>query len=244
MIITHCSLITVSTCFHALKIIIRESFNLVHTFIQNGYDTDSTVAQLVWVNILAEMSLTTLCIEGWGLGAGVPQPLHLDQVCILMRRQNSCIILYYLEFDFPINPITLLGISSPGDFDVFQKQHLTYNHTTIRLRRYAGHHQEFFQRTSAFCQVKRNSEKTNCAWSGNGVFYQWCYKIQFCGHQENFRTAWIWFAFATRDFQKIFSCRRLQGGILNFTERDITGASVSSIALWQGVSFLRFHEVE
>ena len=34
------------------------------------------------------------------------------------------------------------------------------------------------------------------------------------------------------------------GGILNFTERDITGAAVSSIALWQGVSFLRFHEVE
>ena len=138
MFITHCSLLTVSTCFHVLKIIIRESFNLVHTFIQNGYDTDSTVAQLVWVNILAEMSLTTLCIEGWGLGAGVPQPLHLDQACILMRGQNSCIILYYLEFDFPINPITLLGISSPGDFDVFQKQHLTYNHTTIRLRRYAG----------------------------------------------------------------------------------------------------------
>ena len=34
---------------------------------------------------------------------------------------------------------------------------------TIRLRGYAGHHQEFFQRTSAFCQVKRSSEKTNCA---------------------------------------------------------------------------------
>ena len=34
------------------------------------------------------------------------------------------------------------------------------------------------------------------------------------------------------------------GGILNFMERDITGATVSSIALWQGVSFLRFHEVE
>ena len=34
------------------------------------------------------------------------------------------------------------------------------------------------------------------------------------------------------------------GGILNFTERDITGATVSSKALWQGVSFLRFHEVE
>ncbi len=32
--------------------------------------------------------------------------------------------------------------------------------------------------------------------------------------------------------------------ILNFTELDITGASVSSKALWQGVSFLRFHEVE
>ena len=66
------------------------------------------------------MSLTTLCIEGWGLGAGVPQPLHLNQACILMRGQNSCIILYYLEFDFPIDPITLLGISSPGYFDVFQ----------------------------------------------------------------------------------------------------------------------------
>ena len=33
---------------------------------------------------------------------------------------------------------------------------------TIRLRGYAGHHQEFFQRTSAFCQVKRSSENTNC----------------------------------------------------------------------------------
>jgi len=35
-----------------------------------------------------------------------------------------------------------------------------------------------------------------------------------------------------------------QGRSLNITERDIPGAAVSSIALWQGVALLRFHEVE
>ena len=45
----------------------------------------------------------------------------------------------------------IVGISSDCDFDVFQRQHITYNHITIRLRGYAIHHQEFFQRTSAFC---------------------------------------------------------------------------------------------
>jgi len=44
--------------------------------------------------------------------------------------------------------------------------------------------------------------------------------------------------------RKYFLAGVSKGGILNFTERDITGAAVSSIALWQGVSFLRFHEVE
>ena len=44
--------------------------------------------------------------------------------------------------------------------------------------------------------------------------------------------------------RKYFLACVSKGGILNFTERDITGAAVSSIALWQGVSFLRFHEVE
>ena len=34
------------------------------------------------------------------------------------------------------------------------------------------------------------------------------------------------------------------GRSLNFSERDFPCALVSSIALWQGVSFLRFHEVE
>ena len=44
--------------------------------------------------------------------------------------------------------------------------------------------------------------------------------------------------------RKYFLASVSKVSILNFTERDITGASVSSIALWQGVSFLRFHEVE
>ena len=44
--------------------------------------------------------------------------------------------------------------------------------------------------------------------------------------------------------RKYFLAGVSKGGILNFTERDITGAAVSSIALWQDVSFLRFHEVE
>ena len=35
-----------------------------------------------------------------------------------------------------------------------------------------------------------------------------------------------------------------KGRTLNFSERDIPGAVVSSIALWQGISILRFHEVE
>ena len=44
--------------------------------------------------------------------------------------------------------------------------------------------------------------------------------------------------------RKYFLAGVSKGVNLNFTERDITGATVSSIALWQGVSFLRFHEVE
>ena len=44
--------------------------------------------------------------------------------------------------------------------------------------------------------------------------------------------------------RKYFLAGVSKGVILNFTERDITGAAVSSIALWQGVSFLRFHQVE
>ena len=43
------------------------------------------------------------------------------------------------------------------------------------------------------------------------VSFQWCYKIQLCAPQEDFRTAWIWFAFATKDFHKIIYCRRLWG---------------------------------
>ena len=86
-----------------------------------------------------------------------------------------------------------------------------------------------FQRTSRFCQVKRNSEK-KIVLDPEMVFFQWCYKIQLCSPQKNFRTAWIWFAFITRDFQKIFSCRRLWGH-LKFTKIDITGAAVSSIDL-------------
>jgi dihydropteroate synthase len=34
------------------------------------------------------------------------------------------------------------------------------------------------------------------------------------------------------------------GRSLNFSERDIPCVAVSSIALWQGVSIIRFHEVE
>ena len=44
--------------------------------------------------------------------------------------------------------------------------------------------------------------------------------------------------------RKYFLSGVSKGDILKFTERDITGAAVSSKALWQGVSFLRFHEVE
>ena len=42
-------------------------------------------------------------------------------------------------------------------------------------------------------------------------FFQWCYKIQLCGHQENFRTAWIWFTFSTWDFQRIIYSQLLCG---------------------------------
>ena len=43
-----------------------------------------------------------------------------------------------------------------------------------------------------------------------------------------------------KSFLAAVSC----GRILNFSERDFPCALVSSIALWQGVSILRFHEVE
>ena len=44
--------------------------------------------------------------------------------------------------------------------------------------------------------------------------------------------------------RKSFLAEVSNGRSLNFTERDFPCALVSSIALWQGVSFLRFHEVE
>ena len=45
-------------------------------------------------------------------------------------------------------------------------------------------------------------------------------------------------------YRKYFLAGVSKGGSLNFTERDIMGATVSSIALWQGGSFLSFHDVE
>ncbi|MEE2600160.1 MAG: dihydropteroate synthase [SAR324 cluster bacterium] len=44
--------------------------------------------------------------------------------------------------------------------------------------------------------------------------------------------------------RKSFLAGVTKGYSLNFSERDIPCATVSSIALWQGVSLLRFHEVE
>ena len=44
--------------------------------------------------------------------------------------------------------------------------------------------------------------------------------------------------------RKSFLAGVSKGRTLNFSERDIPGAVVSSIALWQGISILRFHEVE
>ncbi len=44
--------------------------------------------------------------------------------------------------------------------------------------------------------------------------------------------------------RKSFLAGVSQGRSLNITERDIPGAVVSGIALWHGVSLLRFHEVE
>ena len=75
---------------------------------------------------------------------------------------------------------------------------------------------------------------------GMGVF-QWCYKIQLYDHQENFKTAWIWFAFATRDFQKIIYCRRLWGhlkfygtkhyGCVRTQNRPLARLLISSLSL-------------
>ena len=44
--------------------------------------------------------------------------------------------------------------------------------------------------------------------------------------------------------RKSFLAGVSQGSSLSFSERDIPCISVSSIALWQGVSFIRFHEVK
>ena len=44
--------------------------------------------------------------------------------------------------------------------------------------------------------------------------------------------------------RKSFLAGVTKGRSLNFSERDIPCATVSSIALWQGVTLLRFHEVE
>ena len=44
--------------------------------------------------------------------------------------------------------------------------------------------------------------------------------------------------------RKSFLAGVTKGLSLNFSERDIPCATVSSIALWQGVTLLRFHEVE
>ena len=79
-----------------------------------------------------------------------------------------------------------------------------------------------------------------------GVF-QWCYKIQLYDHQENFKTAWIWFEFATRDFQKIIYCRRLWGhlksygtkhyGCGRFQNRPLARLLISSLSLSRIVTF-------
>ncbi|MBT5087524.1 MAG: dihydropteroate synthase, partial [Deltaproteobacteria bacterium] len=44
--------------------------------------------------------------------------------------------------------------------------------------------------------------------------------------------------------RKSFLAGVTPGRTLNISERDIPGAVVSSFAIWQGVSILRFHEVE
>ena len=44
--------------------------------------------------------------------------------------------------------------------------------------------------------------------------------------------------------RKSFLAEVSNGRSLNFSERDLPCALISSIALWQGISFLRFHEVE
>ncbi len=44
--------------------------------------------------------------------------------------------------------------------------------------------------------------------------------------------------------RKSFLAEVTQARSLNLSERDIPGAAVSSIALWQGIAVLRFHEVE
>ena len=44
--------------------------------------------------------------------------------------------------------------------------------------------------------------------------------------------------------RKSFLARVSQGRSLSILDRDIPGAVVSGIALWQGISLLRFHEVE
>ena len=44
--------------------------------------------------------------------------------------------------------------------------------------------------------------------------------------------------------RKSFLAEVSRGRSLNFSERDFPCALVASIALWQGVSVLRFHEVE
>ncbi|MBC8260001.1 MAG: dihydropteroate synthase [SAR324 cluster bacterium] len=43
--------------------------------------------------------------------------------------------------------------------------------------------------------------------------------------------------------RKSFLAKVSKGRSLSFTERDLPGAVVSSVALWHGVSILRFHEV-
>ena len=104
----------------------------------------------------------------------------------------------------------------------------------------------FFRESLHFAKSKGVLKKQIVLDPGT-VSFQWSYKIQLCAPQENFRTAWIRFACATKDFQRIIYCWRLWGhlkfygtqhyGCGRFQYRPLARILISSLSLSRVVTF-------
>ena len=131
------------------------------------------------------------------------------------------------------------GISSPGDFDVFQKQHIACNHITIRLRGYAGNLQEFFRERLDFAKSKGILKK-QIVLDPEMVFFSGATKFSFVVLRRISELHEFDLPLLPGTSRKYFLAGVSKGGILNFTERDIKGVAVSSKGSGKAFHFFVF----